>query len=239
MLEYQLTRSNKRKTIALHVKQGQVYVRAPAYISDKIIEKFIQDKSSWIQSKLKLCAEKSQNLERISFTDNSFFWLNGEKKIIQFLYGSTFTLTVSEHHIHLTLPRNFQNKTPDIQAIYVKKKFEAWLKKLAVDAFDVSIELLSKKLQLYPTGLNIRQYSARWGSCNSKGLISLNYLLMMTPTWVRDYVVVHELCHLAHLNHSKQFWQLVENHYPRVHEAKAWLKLHQNSLYWPKNNELK
>ena len=80
--------------------------------------------------------------------------------------------------------------------------------------------------------MNIRQYSARWGSCNNRKEISFNYLLMMAPPWVIDYVVIHELCHLTHLNHSQHFWQLVIKHCAYFQEAKQWLKHHQTELIW-------
>ena len=55
---------------------------------------------------------------------------------------------------------------------------------------------------------------------------------MMTPLLVIDYVIVHELCHLVHMNHSKHFWQLVAQHFPEYKTAKKWLKNHQSQLYW-------
>ena len=53
---------------------------------------------------------------------------------------------------------------------------------------------------------------------------------MQVPLWVRRYVVIHELAHLQHMNHSAAFWQLVQQHYPQYREAKAWLKQHQAEL---------
>ena len=79
---------------------------------------------------------------------------------------------------------------------------------------------------MYSTSLKIRKYRARWGSCNSKGQISLNYWLMICPDWVIDYVLIHELCHLQHLDHSRQFWQLVHSYFPNVEQAKQWLDSH-------------
>jgi hypothetical protein len=57
----------------------------------------------------------------------------------------------------------------------------------------------------------------------------------MTPNWVIDYVIVHELCHLQHMNHSPAFWQLVALNYPNYALAKTWLKSHQVQLHWPSN----
>jgi hypothetical protein len=114
----------------------------------------------------------------------------------------------------------------------VKVKLEKWLKIKAQSYILERVNELSKQCQLYPKACKIRQYKARWGSCNSQGQLNFNYLLMMTPSWVVDYVIVHELCHLQHLNHSREFWLLVNKHYPKYAEAKLWLKQHQQHLTW-------
>lgn len=75
-----------------------------------------------------------------------------------------------------------------------------------------------------PTRIQIRNQRTRWGSCSTTGTLSLNLQLMRLPEWVRDYVVVHELAHLAHPNHGSEFWALVACAYPRFREARAHLR---------------
>lgn len=72
--------------------------------------------------------------------------------------------------------------------------------------------------------ITIRNQRTKWGSCSSKGNLNFNCVLMLAPEWVRDYIVVHELCHLKQMNHSKQFWAEVGHVCPNYKEAKAWLK---------------
>ncbi len=76
----------------------------------------------------------------------------------------------------------------------------------------------------------IRDQKTRWGSCSSKGTLSFNWRLMLAPPSVLDYVVVHELCHLTHMNHSAAFWAHVESVYPDYRIARKWLKEHGNEL---------
>lgn len=78
--------------------------------------------------------------------------------------------------------------------------------------------------------ITIRDQKTRWGSCSSKGTLSFNWRLMLAPPAILDYVVVHELCHLTHMNHSPAFWQAVEAAYPDYREARAWLKEHGSEL---------
>jgi len=72
--------------------------------------------------------------------------------------------------------------------------------------------------------ITIRNQTTRWGSCSSKGNLNFNCLLMLTPEDVRDYVVVHELCHRLQMNHSEAFWAEVERVLPDYRERRLWLK---------------
>ncbi len=78
--------------------------------------------------------------------------------------------------------------------------------------------------------LSLRFQKTRWGSCTSKGNISLNCLLMLAPEDVRNYVVVHELCHLIHMNHSKAFWCEVEKVIPEYKMLRKWLRDNGNVI---------
>ena len=78
--------------------------------------------------------------------------------------------------------------------------------------------------------ITIRSQRTRWGSCSGKGNLNFNCLLMLAPEQVRDYVVVHELCHRREMNHSARFWALVEKILPNYTLSRKWLKDHGDSL---------
>lgn len=80
------------------------------------------------------------------------------------------------------------------------------------------------------TRITIRDQKTRWGSCSSNGTLSFNWRLMLAPPAILDYVVVHELCHLTHMNHSSAFWATVESVYPDYRTARKWLKEHGHEL---------
>lgn len=78
--------------------------------------------------------------------------------------------------------------------------------------------------------ITIRDQKTRWGSCSARGTLSFNWRLMLAPPAVLDYVVVHELCHLTHMNHSAAFWALVESVCPDYRTHRKWLKEHGAEL---------
>jgi len=79
--------------------------------------------------------------------------------------------------------------------------------------------------------VTIRNQRSRWGSCSSRGHITLNFRLMLMPPHVREYIVIHELMHLKQANHSIRFWRLVEAACPGFRDAERWLKQHGPSLF--------
>lgn len=80
------------------------------------------------------------------------------------------------------------------------------------------------------TSITIRDQKSRWGSCSSRGTLSFNYRLIFAPPAVLDYVVVHELCHLTHMNHSRDFWNMVGTIMPDYKARRGWLRDHGHEL---------
>jgi len=231
VFEYQLIRSARRKSIALQVQRGKVKVRAPLHVPSGYIEQLIEDKKSWLSAKLLLQQQESD--KGIILKDGGFIWLKGQQKVIKLQFANHNAVNESNDAILVTLKENFQNQSTCQQHIKIKQQLATWLKASAIAVIEEKLLHFCPLLNLHPTSLKVRFYKARWGSCNSRGELSFNYFLMMTPDWVIDYVVVHELCHLQHLNHSAQFWSLVEIYFPQYKEAKLWLKTHQSQLQWP------
>ncbi len=102
---------------------------------------------------------------------------------------------------------------------------------------DAARDYIPKRVEYYHqfTGGNyskitIRDQKTRWGSCSSNGTLSFSFRLMMAPPRVLDYVVVHELCHLTHMNHSSDFWNMVETILPDYKEHRKWLKENGHTL---------
>ena len=95
----------------------------------------------------------------------------------------------------------------------------------------VAEALIADLPEPHPTTLRIADGSSRWGSCSRTGTVSLSWRLMLAPFHVLDYVVVHELCHLRHLDHGRAFWAAVEGLRPDWRDAHDWLRAHGTELH--------
>lgn len=230
MLAYQLIRSSKRKTIGLQVKHGSIIIRAPHYVCEQDIAHIVKAKSAWLQKKV---AEQNDRpkLKNNTFQENSPLSINGELKTLHIHYGLFSEIIIEDNTIQLTLSNRI--KSANSEASQVKKQLETWFKQQTINYLDKQLSSCAEKVGVFPKSFKVRLYKARWGSCNSKAELSFSSLLAMTPDWVLDYVIVHELCHLVHMNHSPAFWRLVALHCPNYQSAKVWLKTHQGQLNWP------
>jgi len=112
----------------------------------------------------------------------------------------------------------------------LRPAIERHLRKLAAAELPARVFELAAAHQLPVRRVTVRNQRSRWGSCSRRGTISLNWRLVQTPLWVRDYLILHELGHLKEMNHSHRFWHEVERLCPAFRDAERWLKQHSSLL---------
>lgn len=122
----------------------------------------------------------------------------------------------------------------DLKKIYVKAAKDYFPKRVKYYVNEIYWDdsQIFKQTNLPYVNITIREQKTRWGSCSSSGTLSFNWRLMLAPPRILDYVVVHELCHFKYMDHSKEFWSLVESVLPDYRERRKWLKEHGNELYF-------
>ncbi len=111
---------------------------------------------------------------------------------------------------------------------FVKNSSKKDLKKYRVEVLAMVKERLNYYNQFYNLKYNrisIRNQKSRWGSCSKRGNLNFNYKILQLPAEIRDYIIVHELCHLQEFNHSKNFWNLVSQTVPNYKEIRRGLRL--------------
>lgn len=114
---------------------------------------------------------------------------------------------------------------------YKKKQLEKWYRKEAFAVFTEKADGYAGRLKVSYQDIRIKDQKSRWGSCSSKGNLNFNWRILMAPEPVCDYVIIHELCHLRHMDHSPDFWGQVEGICPEYKQYKKWLREHGESLY--------
>jgi predicted metal-dependent hydrolase len=112
----------------------------------------------------------------------------------------------------------------------LRPAIERHLRNLAAQELPARVFELAAPHRLPVQRVMVRNQRSRWGSCSRRGTISLNWRLVQTPIFVRDYLVLHELAHLREMNHSRRFWSEVERLCPTFREAERWLKQHSSLL---------
>jgi hypothetical protein len=107
---------------------------------------------------------------------------------------------------------------------------ELHFRSLATRELAARVAELAAQHQFTVQRVSVRNQRSRWGSCSRRGVISLNWRLIQTPPFVRDYIILHELAHLRQMNHSDRFWQEVERLCPGYRTAEQWLKANRQLL---------
>lgn len=214
-LHYQLER-RQRRTVGLKITSAGLVIHAPKRISQSQLEDILVLKADWIRKKLaSLTANKTPAIQ----------WQHGEQLL---LLGNSITLAV-EHDIRSKAveyePGVLQLAMPDHNnQTLVARKVIQWYKKRAVTDFARRLEIFSTKLGVSFASLSLSNARSRWGSCNSRQEIRLNWRLLQAPPHIINYVICHELAHLKEMNHSTKFWAVVASIYPDYKLAEKELK---------------
>jgi hypothetical protein len=219
-----ILRSSRRKTIAIQIKTGQVFMLVPQALPIAEIQNIIVKKNRWITEKLQLQSQFSAS-EAKKFVSGEIFSCLGQDYRLEIVQGNSPRINLYQNQLLAVV----RDKQLDNSAL---------IKRLLIHWYQQQAEVnLRKKTQHYaniigvtPTRIVVKTFTARWGSCSTKGEIYYNWKIIMATDAVVDYVVVHELCHILHHNHSPAFWKTVAHYFPHYPEAKAWLKLNGNRL---------
>ncbi|KKI92102.1 zinc protease [Bacillus sp. SA1-12] len=199
---------------------GEIEVQAPKRTPDERVLQALEEKWDFIQQTLKEMKDRMNGpQEKIYENEESFLYLGNTYpiRIIQ-------DLTITQDHVM------FEGKELHI---YVKQledeKIKQALKRFYYQQCKALVEKSISSYQSYfkpkPRSIRITDSKTTWGTCDSKQQLTFNWRLAMAPREVIDYVVVHEMCHMVHLNHDRSFWRLVGKIMPDYKEKENWLAL--------------
>ena len=202
---------SKRKTLSLTINENaELVIRAPLRLSIKKIQDFINEKESWINRKQAIIQNQ---IKDVTSNQNKLLYL-----------GSLFPININQSatkDLMFTGEEFIANSIePNPLSLSIKKWYKKKFREIAIPR----VTYFARQHNLMVNQVRIKNQKTMWGSCSSKNNINLNYLLLMAPMKVIDYVIIHELVHTIHRNHSIELWSSVESIMPDYKEHKLWLK---------------
>lgn len=217
-LEYTVVK-RKTKKITLKVDiDGRLRLTVPKRMSEEQVREFLKKNMSVIEKMIHAVDERKKSF----LSKNSILYLGKEMSVN---LDTSAIVPISFNGEYFILNPRY--------AEHINILAHRWLKRRAEEYLPKRLSELSAKMGVKYAKVQVRDVKSRWGSCSSKGTISLNWRLIMAPQDVIDYVLIHELSHVPYPNHGKGFWIFVEKHCPRYREYRNWLKENGIRLfYW-------
>jgi len=204
---------SKRRTISLEInRDGSLTVRAPKHASLDEIFALVNSKHSWITKKQNLAYERAREAPAKKFVNGELFLFMGDLYPLEMVQNLTKPLQLDGKFLMAVESQD------NARAI-----FEKWYRKQAAQVIKPRTAELAAEYGFNFTMLRITGAKTRWGSCGPTGSLNFSWRLVMAPSEVIDYVIVHELVHLRIRNHSKHYWKSVREILPDYQDRLNWL----------------
>lgn len=201
--------SGRARNISIQVfANGGVEVVVPKRARAPDIAAFVTEHRDWIdRTRDKLNSDPARF---VAVPESIPLPLLGRELLVEFTESQRSASRERSGRLRISAPRQHAEDCWPV--------LKRWLLATARANLPDRVAARARMIGVEPQRLQFRLQRTRWGSCSARGTVSLNAALLLLPAVQADYVIVHELCHLRHLNHSKRFWKLVERHVPGCRE---------------------
>ncbi len=214
-------RGRRTRHVRLHVdEQGGVTASIPTRFSAERLDPIVRERADWLHDVLVRMEQKSRDTEVDLERGDPVRWMGRWIPVSLERGGRRAAARFEDDRLHLRVPEGDD----------AHDALLAWYRREARTIFEERVADWSARFGLRPGKVSIREQRTRWGSCTYKGDLSFNWRLVLAPAWVLDSIVVHELCHLDHLDHSERFWALLDERFPEHEAASDWLRDHGAAL---------
>lgn len=212
----------RRRTAAINVREGKVYVRVPLRFPEAAVREFLDIKSGWVIDKLTQQRQVQRANRRAFVTGERFTYLGDDCRLVV-MPGESDDTALEDGQLRVTYTGNLPDQND------IRERLIQWYRKRAAEVLSARADLFTPAVGAAPVKITIRTCKSRWGSCSAAGRVMFNWKIIMAPQSVIDYLVVHELCHLLEPNHSARFWEQVGKVLPDYRVQRQWLW--QNGRY--------
>ncbi|AZY48013.1 M48 family peptidase [Bordetella avium] len=213
----EVIRTERQKTADLRVEDGAVSIVVPQRVSVEKIEAILASKRRWIREKLTLHRNAAPASDKAFVSGEAFPYL-GRNYRLKVECGNFAPVRLVQGRLVVSVPCGSE------QPQMVRNALVRWYKRQAAQKLTEKVARFSPVIGVLPKGVNIKTFRARWGSCTAEGQLEFNWQITMAPNRMVDYVVIHELCHLIHHDHSPGFWREVARVMPAYAQCRQWLK---------------
>lgn len=213
----EVIRTNRKKSADIRVEEGAVTVVVPIETSLERIDDLLASKRRWIKEKIALHQEMAPPSSKRYVSGESFSYL-GRNYRLKVEKGPFAPVKLVQGRLVVSVPQGAE------QPHMIRNALVRWYKRQAELKLREKVARWAPQVGVAPTGVTIKTFKSRWGSCTSKGELQFNWRIMMAPNRMVDYVVVHELCHLIRHDHSPEFWAQVGKVLSDYEENREWLK---------------
>lgn len=216
-------RRSKRKTVALHVRDGAPELRAPWHLSDTDLKRFLIDREDWLNKALHSQAEKQ--LQKPDFSQQDHCPLMDEQLTLRLQRGARSQWRREQNRLTLVAPVLDKPHVHHVLADFYKTQAKYYLFKKTRQL------VLAEGWENRLTDVCLRRTKTKWGHCTATGRIQYNWLIMLAPERIVDYLVAHETAHLLHPHHRATFWAEVGRLHPGWQADRRWLHDHGHRLW--------
>ncbi|MDV0447107.1 hypothetical protein MsAg5_09810 [Methanosarcinaceae archaeon Ag5] len=234
--------AKRKRTISYTVRydsdEASLFVRAPSGLSSKDVLSILSDNEKNVSELLDKAVKKQDAAIKESkktYRNGSIFHYMGREYALAVFFvdkednrSNKIDVRLLDGQLKAYLPAKMLHLTQEECEKKIKKAVEAFYMEQADVFFNARVDYFAEKylplLGKKPIAVKAQYYKGKWGCCSSDNEIRLNWTLIQADTPIIDYIIVHELCHIRHKNHSADFWNLVETIDPNYKEKQKWLK---------------
>jgi predicted metal-dependent hydrolase len=210
---FAIERTTRRKTVAISVGHDGVRVLAPSDLDDDRVVAIVRRKCAWLLRKQAMYRELGGAIAPEFVSGETFYYLGRPYRLKVVLDADAVLSRVTARGASFVAPVQ-PDATAAVRRAAVRGALRHWYRDRAKLHFPVRAAVMAKLLAIAPPTVRVVDQSKRWGSCDARGCIRLNWRLIMAPMTLVDYVIAHEACHVLEHSHSRRFWRSLETIMP-------------------------
>ena len=220
---YEVLRSS-RKTLALYISHRRILVRCPHRATRKEVQDFVNGNQKWIQ--IRLQEESIKEKESLKIEKGGKIFYRARELTIEYKEGRKQRILINgDRFIIQGHKLNAAKAKVQVEDYLIDKASEYIIPRARGLARYLGVDRRIREIKL-------RKTKSKWGHCTAAGVIQYNWLIMLAPYSIIDYMIAHEICHLVRMDHSTKYWDMVESICPSYRYYIDWLKEHEHRFWF-------